>query len=71
MIMSNIASEIRGRLIALPEGREQDLAGANDEEIQELETYAGGSLPSIYKQFLKQLGRSAGELFRGSDYSVS
>jgi len=69
--MSDIAVEIKRRLLALPGGREQDLEGASDEEIKELETYAGGQLPAVYQHFLKQLGRSAGELFRGSDYSVS
>lgn len=71
MIVSDIASEIRRRLIALPESRGQDLEGASEEEIRQLEMYAGGRLPLVYKQFLRQLGRSAGELFRGSDYSVS
>jgi hypothetical protein len=70
MIMPDIGSEVRQRLLALPTGKEQDLAGANDEEIAELESYARGRLPAVYKQFLKQLGRSAGELFRGSEYAV-
>lgn len=69
--MPDIASEIRQRLLALSPAGEQELEGASAEEIQELERYAGGQLPSVYKQFLKQLGRSAGELFRGSEYSVS
>lgn len=69
--MSDIASEIRRRLLALPDSREQDLAGASAEEIRELEKYAGGQFPWIYRQFLQHLGRSAGDLFRGSDYSVS
>lgn len=69
--MSDIAVEIKRRLLALQADSEQDLEGARDEEIQELERYAGGCLPSVYKQFLKQLGRSAGELLRGSEYSVS
>jgi SMI1/KNR4 family protein SUKH-1 len=69
--MSDTGFDIRRRLIALPESSEQDLEGASEEEIRELEKYAGGPLPAVYKQFLKQLGRSAGELFRGSDYSVS
>lgn len=69
--MSDITSEIRQRLLALPSGREQALEGARDEEIVELENYAGGRLPAVYKQFLKQLGRSAGEMLRGSEYAVS
>jgi hypothetical protein len=71
MIMADIASEIRQRLLALPSSSEQVLEGASDEEVEELEIYAGGKLPAVYKQFLKQLGRSAGELFRGSEYAVS
>jgi hypothetical protein len=66
--MSDIAYEFRRRLTALPDSG--DLEGASEEEIRELEKYAGGKLPSVYKQLLKKLGRSAGELFRGSDYSV-
>ena len=68
--MSNIPSEIRQRLLALPSAKDEEVEGARDEEIQELETYAGGRLPTVYKQFLKQLGRSAGGLFRGSDYAI-
>jgi hypothetical protein len=33
--MSDIGSEIRRRLLALPGGREQNLEGASDEEIKE------------------------------------
>jgi hypothetical protein len=71
LIMSDIASEIRLRLLALPGCGAEDFEGASRQEIQELEVYAGGQLPSIYKQFLKLCGRSAKELFRGSNYSVS
>lgn len=69
--MSNIPYEIRQRLLALPSAGAYRLEGATDEDIVELEKYAGAKLPAVYEQFLKQLGRSAGELFRGSDYSVS
>ncbi len=69
--MSDIAAEIRRRLSDLPIRGGQHLEGASEEEIRKLETYAGGPLPLVYKQFLRQLGRSAGELFRGSEYSVS
>lgn len=69
--MTDIASEIRQRLLSLPSEREEHLEGADDEDIAELETYAGGKLPAVYKHFLKQLGRVAGELLRGSEYSIS
>jgi SMI1-KNR4 cell-wall len=69
--MTDIGSGIRQRLLALPSVGDQELAGASDEDITELENYAGGRLPAVYKQFLKQLGRSAGELFRGSEYALS
>jgi hypothetical protein len=71
MNMPDIGSEIRQRLLALSSDREQPLEGANDGEIEALEAYAGGALPVVYRQFLKQLGRSAGELLRGSEYAVS
>lgn len=71
MIMSDIASEIRQRLLSLLSSREDELEGASDEEIVELESYAGGRFPAVYKQFLKCLGRSAGELLRGSEYAIS
>jgi hypothetical protein len=69
--MPDIGSEIRERLRALPAGGDRTLEGASDAEIQALEAYAGGPLPAVYRQFLKQLGRSAGELLRGSEYAVS
>ena len=68
--MPNIVSEISQRLLALPEGSNQVLEGATEDEIRELEDFAGGRLPLTYKDFLTQLGRSAGELFRGTEYSV-
>jgi hypothetical protein len=68
--MSDIILEIHQRLLALPSGKEQKLEGASEEEIQELDKYAGGQLPFVYKQFLRLFGRSAGELLRGSEYSV-
>jgi SMI1-KNR4 cell-wall len=70
MIMVNPVSKIKRRLLALPNTGPLDLEGASEDEIRDLEKYAGGQLPAVYKQFLQQLGRSAGELFRGSDYSV-
>jgi hypothetical protein len=67
--VSDIGEEIKRRLLALPSGKSADLAGVSDEEISDLERYAGGRLPLVYKQFLRHLGRSAGELFRGTDHS--
>ena len=69
--MPDFGYEIKQRLVALPTERDQKLEGASDEEIQALEQYAGGPFPSVYKQFLKSLGRSAGELLRGTEYSVT
>jgi hypothetical protein len=68
-MMSILASEMKQRLLAMPSTRDH-LEGASGEEIQELEKYAGGPFPAVYRQFLEQLGRSAGALFRGTEYSV-
>ena len=68
--MSDIGIEIKQRLLALPLGRDANLEGATERDILELENYAGGQFPAVYKQFLKQLGEALGELFRGSDYAV-
>ena len=71
MIMTSVADQIRHRLLALPSGETSQLEGASKDEIDDLEAYAGCTLPAVYKDFLSHLGRSAGELLRGSDYSVS
>lgn len=67
--MSDLCAEIKRRLLVLYP--EQHFEGASEEEIQALEAYAGGSLPTVYRGLLKEFGRSAGELFQGTIYSVS
>lgn len=63
--------ELKQRVEALSAGTEFQLEGASEEEIQELEAYAGGPLPDVYKLFLKEMGHSAGKMFRGTDYSLT
>lgn len=60
-------SEIAERLRESSGPDEIAIEGASAAEIGELETYAGGSLPDVYRRFLSVMGHSAGTLFRGSD----
>lgn len=68
--MSDIGEEIKRRLLGLPNTRPGDLEGATDEDVRGLEEYAGCRLPLAYRQFLRQLGRASGELFRGTDCAI-
>jgi hypothetical protein len=68
--VSDVGEEIRQRLLALPVTRPGDLEGATEDEARSLEEYAGGTLPLVYRQFLRHLGRSSGELFRGTECAI-
>ena len=62
--------DIKSRLQQLKGSDSAEVAEANEEEIRQLEEYAGGSLPHVYREFLRQVGRSTGCLFRGSEGSL-
>jgi hypothetical protein len=48
----------------------EPIRGCTPDEIEALKNYQGVDyIPEIYYQFLLELGRGAGKLFRGSDYS--
>ncbi len=44
-----------------------DIVGCSDSDVDRLETSLGVSLPRVYREFLKTMGRSAGRLFVGTD----
>jgi hypothetical protein len=67
---SDLFAEIVDRMAVL-HGSEEEIQGANADEIGELEADAGGRLPRTYRRFLEVMGRSAGALLRGSDYSIA
>jgi SMI1 / KNR4 family (SUKH-1) len=47
----------------------QELQGCSDEEIRHLEAVLDVTVPSVYRDFLKVVGRRGGGLFRGSDFT--
>ena len=58
---------IKQRLIALNRDSSQPLCGCTPEEIRQLEERLGVKLPSAYQEFLRMMGKGAGQFLRGSD----
>lgn len=56
------------RLIDAGLADETTLQGCREDEISHLECSLGIELPSIYRQFLARLGRSAGAFLTGTDF---
>ncbi len=44
----------------------RDVIGCSDEELAQVEVHFGRPLPEAYEQFLRKVGRRAGEFWRGS-----
>lgn len=63
--------EVQQRLHQLSPLEADSFEGATDQEITELEAYAGGKFPLVYRMFLQMMGRNAGQLFQGSDALIS
>jgi hypothetical protein len=55
------------RLLDLGLGRIEEFRGLTESEITSLEESLGVRLPAAYREFLSEMGRSAGRLFLGSD----
>jgi SMI1-KNR4 cell-wall len=70
MVDAAFFEDLERRLQSLSCLPQRQLEGANAQEIAELEKYAGAPLPLVYREFLRRMGRWAGELFLGSDYSL-
>jgi hypothetical protein len=58
---------IKQRLIALNRDSSQPLCGCSPAEIRQLEGRLGVKLPSAYQEFLRIMGKGAGQFLRGSD----
>jgi hypothetical protein len=58
---------IKQRLIALNRDSSQPLCGCTLEEIRQLEQRLGVKLPRAYQEFLRMMGKEAGQFLRGSD----
>jgi hypothetical protein len=58
---------IKQRLIALNLASPHDLIGCTMREIIELEQQLGVKLPIAYQEFLRIMGKGAGQFLRGSD----
>lgn len=46
---------------------EEEIQGCSEDEIKELEKEIGHSLPTLYRNFLLNVGHHAGLLFQGTD----
>ncbi len=63
--------DIQRRLRQLNPSEADSFKGATSEEIAELENYAGGTFPLVYRKFLEMMGQCAGRLFQGSTALLS
>jgi hypothetical protein len=60
--MSHSETALEKLLLRLVSGTRESWEGAPDSEIEQLEAIAGRALPSFYRWFLSQMGRSMGPL---------
>jgi SMI1 / KNR4 family (SUKH-1) len=58
---------IKQRLIALNLVNQNELMGCTQKEILQLEQQLGVKLPTAYQEFLRIMGKGAGQFLRGSD----
>lgn len=68
--MAEPGTELRRRMLAFARS-DGGVEGAGDDEVAELERYAGGRFPTVYRQYLGLFGRRSGELFRGTESGLS
>ena len=67
---SDITDNIRDAVERLQESTLVDkssISGCSDDKIRDIEQTANGPLPAAYKEFLRQMGVSAGDFLRGDD----
>src|SRR5258708_4440408 len=60
-------SVIVRKLVDSGAAKASEVAGCTEGEIEELESAVGAKLPQVYREFLSRMGRSAGQLFLGTD----
>jgi hypothetical protein len=59
------------QLIAEGVASQDSVKGCNEAEIAEIEKMYGLKLPTIYRQFLKRMGKEAGSFLDGTNYLCS
>ncbi|SDE01148.1 SMI1/KNR4 family protein [Actinokineospora iranica] len=61
-------NDLAGLLVELGLACQDTIVGCTAAEIEQVRADQGGALPEQYEQFLAVMGRSAGELLRGTDF---
>ena len=64
----DVIDRAAARLIDAGLADEAALRGCGEQELAQLERSLGVALPSIYRQFLARMGRSAGAFLIGTDF---
>lgn len=65
--MNALITDLIRQRIAEGHAREADFRGCSDDEIGALESAVGLQLPGLFRDYLRAMGKSAGEMLRGSD----
>lgn len=65
--MSKSMSDLIGEIIKVEMAAGDTISGCSSEEIKQLEADLQVNLPGSYKEFLKAMGKSAGQFLNGSD----
>lgn len=64
----DIIEEVARQLINANLASPKTIKGCTENEIEQLEAFFDINLPAVYKQFLKGMGKSAGDFLVGTDY---